>query len=146
MFVGCRMQIMSGRSSKPGSTIAHAERPPAFPAGTPTRKAAPEGAAEAAVVAPARARNSAISRLSLRLRTTAALHSAMLQRSVLKGLSLAEVVRASHRVHTELSAKRSVVGFPCLFGQRVARDLCRCSLHARFDSMPNHFLLTWSRF
>lgn len=100
---------MFWRLSIPGNTSTGVQRLPAFPAGTAALKAAPEGAAEAAVVAPARFRNSAISRLSLRLRTTAALHSAMLQRSVLKGLSLAEVVRASHRAHTELSAKRSVV-------------------------------------
>lgn len=98
--------------STPGSATADAEMLPAHPAGTSALKAAPEGAAKAAVGAPARARTSAIGRLSLRLQTTAALHSAMLRRSVLKGLSLAETVRASHRAHTELSAKRSVVGCP----------------------------------
>ena len=50
----------------------------------------------------------------------------MLRRSVLKGLSMAEVVRASHRAHTELSAKRSVVGPPflCLAYVLRMRDAC----------------------
>ena len=72
-------------------------------------KAAPDGDAEAAVTVPARTRDSAIGRLGLRLHTSAALHSAMLRRSMLNGLSLAAAVRASHLAHTELSAKRSVV-------------------------------------
>ena len=107
--MGRRSQKKFWCLSTPGKATTGAQLPPAFSAGTPRLKAAPEGAAEAAFIASARSRNSAISRLRLRLRTTAALHSAMLRRSVLKGLSMAEVMRASHRAHTELSAKRSVV-------------------------------------
>ena len=105
-------QFMFFCLSAPGSMVADGRPQPAFPAGFSAPKAAPDGGAEAADSAPGRVRDSALGRLGLWLQTTAALRAAMLRRSVLKGLSLAEIVRASHLAHTELSAKRSVVGDP----------------------------------
>ena len=85
-----------------------AQRPPALRAGPLAPKVALGGGEEGAGGVPARARSSAIARLSLRLQTSAALRSAALRRSMLKGMSVADVSRASHLAHTELSARRSV--------------------------------------
>ena len=84
----------------------NAERLLALRAGPP--KAAPGGVEEGGGAVPARAHSSAFARLSLRLQSSGALQSAGLRWSMLKGLSVAEVSRASHLAHTQLSARRSV--------------------------------------